>query len=385
MDAATDTNLTGRRLRAKASAPDPQALLAWYDLERRALPWRVAAGEPPDPYRVWLSEIMLQQTRVETVARYFEKFVVHWPHVEALAAAPLSEVLSAWAGLGYYARARNLHACAREVLARHGGIFPATEAELRALPGIGAYTAAAIAAIAYDRPAIPMDGNVERVVARVFAFAKSMPKAKGELRSLAQELASTERPGDFAQALMDLGATICTPRRPDCLRCPWERNCAAHRHGNPEQFPRLAPKRTGKLRRGAAFFVLRDDGALLLRTRPTRGLLGGMTELPSTEWLSNFDQANALARASEIFSPLPVGEREIAWRRLPGTVRHTFTHFPLELTVYAATVRRGTRAPKGTRFVPINALDHEALPTLMRKVIAHALEARSQNRNGRKK
>jgi A/G-specific adenine glycosylase len=414
MDAATETNLTGRRRRAKL--PDPQALLSWYDGERRTLPWRAAPGERPDPYRVWLSEIMLQQTRVETVARYFAKFVARWPDVKALAVAPLADVLSAWAGLGYYARARNLHACAREVVARHGGNFPTTEAELRALPGIGSYTAAAIAAIAYDRPVVPVDGNVERVVARLFAFAKPLPKGKAELRSLAQRLASNERSGDMAQALMDLGAVVCTPRRPDCPRCPWEQDCTARQQGNPEQFPRLAPKRTGKLRRGTAFVVLREDGAILLRTRPARGLLGGMSEVPSTEWLSDFDEASALERASELLSPLPFGERsaseasrvrgndrnnsakhrpphpiplpagekEVGWRRIPGTVRHVFTHFPLELTIHAARVPKTARAPKGMRFVPLADLDDEALPTLMRKVIAHALEARRQRTNGRK-
>jgi A/G-specific adenine glycosylase len=396
MDAATDTNLTGRQRRAKT--PDPRVLLAWYDLERRALPWRAAPGERPDPYRVWLSEIMLQQTRAETVARYFVKFVARWPDVDALAAAPLAEVLSAWAGLGYYARARNLHACAREVVARHDGRFPDTEAELRALPGIGGYTAAAIAAIVFGRRAVPMDGNVERVVARVFAFGKSLPKAKGELRHIASGLASEDRPGDFAQALMDLGATVCTPRRPDCARCPWQQGCAGRRRGNPERFPRLAPKRNGMLRRGAAFVVLRDDRRLLVRTRSPRGLLGGMTEVPTSEWSSEFDHARALEFAPHLPSPrereravgraarlrLAGGREEITWRRLPGMVRHVFTHFPLELTVYVASERPGTRAPRGMRFVPMAALGSEALPTLMRKVIAHALAARDHGNDRRK-
>jgi A/G-specific adenine glycosylase len=416
VDAATETNLTGRKARAKAGAPDPQRLLAWYDVERRTLPWRAAPGEAPDPYRVWLSEIMLQQTRVETVARYFSSFVARWPNVNALAAAPLSEVLSAWAGLGYYARARNLHACAREVAARHSGRFPQAEAELRTLPGIGRYTAAAIAAIAFGRRVVPIDGNVQRVVARLFAFTEPLSKAKPELQRLAGTLATSERPGDFAQALMDLGATVCTPRRPDCRRCPWEGSCLAARGGNPEQFPRTVPKRIGRLRRGAAFVVLREDGAILVRTRPARGLLGGMSEVPNTEWLSDFDAASALERASEILSPLPFGERsaseasrvrgndrnnsakhgpphpiplpvgegEVGWRRIPGIVRHVFTHFPLELTIYAAGVRTGARAPKGMRFVPVTALDDEALPTLMRKVIAHALEASHPKQNRRK-
>jgi A/G-specific adenine glycosylase len=296
--------------------------------------------------------------------------------VDALAAAPRAKVLSAWAGLGYYARARNLHACAREVVGRHGGRFPRTEAELRALPGVGAYTAAAIAAIAYDQPAVPLDGNVERVVARLFAFGKLLPKAKEELRRLASSLASEHRPGDFAQALMDLGATVCTPKRPGCARCPWEQSCAARRRGHPERFPRVAPKRNGRLRRGAAFVALREDGGLLVRTRPPRGLLGGMTEVPTSEWSSEFDSGGAL----EVAPLLPA----MAWRRVPGTVRHVFTHFPLELAVYAATARRGARPPAGMRFVAMDALDDEALPTLMRKVIAHALEQRRRHK-GRKR
>jgi A/G-specific adenine glycosylase len=307
------------------------------------------------------------------VARYFGKFVARWPDVRALAAAPLSDVLSAWAGLGYYARARNLHACARAVVARHGGRFPATEAELRALPGIGAYTAAAIAAIAFDRPAVPVDGNVERVAARLFAFAGPLPKAKPELRRLAQGLAGDDRPGDLAQALMDLGATVCTPRRPDCPRCPWEKDCAGRRLG-PEQFPRVARRRAGELRRGAAFFVQRDDGAILLRTRPARGLLGGMSEVPTTQWSADHDADRALEQ-----SPA-----HLCWHRLHGTVRHVFTHFPLELTVFAASATKDMRAPKGMRFVPTGTLDREALPRLMRKVIAHALAARRPDANGRK-
>jgi A/G-specific adenine glycosylase len=358
------------------AAPCPplaaDALLAWYDRHRRILPWRTASGETPDPYRVWLSEIMLQQTTVKTVAPYFARFVQRWPNVASLAAAPLQEILQAWAGLGYYARARNLHACANAVVERHGGCFPAREDELRALPGIGRYTSAAVAAIAFDQCAMPVDGNIERIVARLFAVEEPLPAAKPTIQRLAETLAPQRRPGDFAQALMDLGATICTPQRPVCALCPLNDRCAARRRGDPEVFPVKAPKVKGKLRRGAAFFVLRADGAVLLRSRPANGLLGGMTELPTTEWTHDFQEDDAIGQAPYFLSPLPHGEREIVWRRIPGVVTHVFTHFPLELTVYAAAVPAATLAPEGARWVAVADLAGEALPTLMRKVVAHA-------------
>jgi A/G-specific adenine glycosylase len=349
--------------------PDPAALLVWYDRHRRALPWRVPPGEAPDPYRVWLSEIMLQQTRVETVARYYGRFLARFPAVADLAAANLDAVLKLWAGLGYYARARNLHACAREVVARHGGRFPSTEKELRALPGIGSYTAAAIAAIAFGRRAAPVDGNIERVIARLFAVADPLPAAKVELRRLAERLVPEHRAGDFAQAMMDLGATICSPRRPSCMVCPWKDACSAFLHDDPEKFPRRAPRREGRLRRGAAYVVRRADGALLLRRRPKQGLLGGMTEVPTSEWSPDFDPAHARDGAATVVA---LGSGHAAWRVLPGVVRHVFTHFPLELSVLTADVPARTRAPQGMRFVPLDKIDGEALPTLMRKVIAHA-------------
>ena len=244
--------------RKKAVAPDPTDLLAWYDRHRRILPWRLEIwrarrGETPDPYRVWLSEIMLQQTTVKTVAPYYAKFLARWPTVEALAAASLDDVLRAWAGLGYYARARNLHACARAVVERHGGKFPASLEALRALPGIGDYTAAAVAAIAFDAPAVPVDGNVERVVTRLFAVEDALPAAKPEIKRLAASLLPARRAGDFAQALMDLGATICSPKRPACALCPWNKSCLAFERGDQETFPRKARKREGRLRRGAAY------------------------------------------------------------------------------------------------------------------------------------
>ena len=354
-------------------AADSGALLAWYDRHRRTLPWRAQKGERADPYCVWLSEIMLQQTTVRAVAPYYARFLARWPEVRALAAAPLDDVLKAWAGLGYYARARNLHACARAVVERHGGAFPANEEELRALPGIGDYTAAAIAAIAFDLPASPVDGNIERVVARLFAVEEPLPSAKPRLRQLARTITPQKRAGDFAQAMMDLGATICSPKRPACALCPWNDNCPAFARGDAETFPRRAPKREGALRRGAAFVVRRADGCLLVRTRPAKGLLGGMTEVPTTAWSADFDESEALDSAP-VFSPRPGGERVIEWRRMPGVVRHVFTHFPLELSVYVSDVAADTPAPDGARWAKISELGGEALPSLMRKVIAHAFD-----------
>jgi A/G-specific adenine glycosylase len=348
----------------RAETPDPRALLAWYDRHRRDLPWRAKAGEAADPYRVWLSEIMLQQTRVETVVRYYEKFLARFPAVEKLAKAPLGDVLKTWAGLGYYARARNLHACARVVAKEYGGKFPDTEEGLRGLPGIGGYTAAAIAAIAFGKKAAPMDGNIERVIARLFKAETPLPAAKPELQTLAASLVPAKRAGDFAQAMMDLGSMVCTPKNPSCLLCPWNDVCAAHLEGEPENYPRRVPKAEGKLRRGAAFVVLREDGAVLLRRRPRRGLLGGMSEVPNTEWSAGFNERSAAGAA-----PL-----KAKWQRKPGYVRHVFTHFPLELSVYVAKLSESTAAPKGARFAKLAKLDNEALPSLMRKVIAHALD-----------
>jgi A/G-specific adenine glycosylase len=323
----------------------------------------------PDPYRVWLSEIMLQQTTVKAVAPYFARFLERFGDVGALAAAPLGDVLKLWAGLGYYARARNMHACAQVVVARHGGRFPATEAELAELPGIGPYTAAAIAAIAFGVRAAAVDGNVERVVARLFAVADELPAAKPALRRLTQTLVPAQRAGDFAQALMDLGATICTPKNPACALCPWMAACAARARGDAESFPVKARKREGRLRRGAAFVVIRAGGAVLVRTRAPKGLLGGMTEVPTTEWTHDYEGAGALAEAPRLARAKPT------WRRLPGAVTHVFTHFPLQLVVYATEVPAATAAPKGARWVALSDLAGEALPNLMRKVLAHALPA----------
>jgi A/G-specific adenine glycosylase len=361
-------SVAARSPRRKKAADIPAAadLLTWYDRHARVLPWRARRSERIDAYRVWLSEIMLQQTTVKAVAPYYLRFLARWPDVTALAAASLDEVLRAWAGLGYYARARNLYACAKEVVECHGGIFPNTMTELRELPGVGDYTAAAIAAIAFDAPAVPVDGNVERVVSRLFAVEEQLPATKPKIKALAASLLSRQRSGDFAQALMDLGATICTPKKPACVLCPWNEPCIAFARGDQETFPRKVPKREGKLRRGAAFVVLRADGCVLVRTRPEKGLLGAMTEVPGSAWTHGFDIGTALASA-------PKFKSKPKWRRLSGAVNHVFTHFPLELMVFAAQVPRATAAPGGARWVHRGKLADEALPKVMRKVLAHAL------------
>lgn len=354
--------------RAVEPTADAATLLRWYDRHRRRLPWRAPPGEKADPYRVWLSEIMLQQTTVKAVAPYYERFLARWPRIQDLGGATLVEVLKLWAGLGYYARARNLHACARTILEQHGGEFPDTEEKLRELPGIGAYTAAAMAAIAFARKATPVDGNIERVIARLFAIEEPLPAAKPAIRAQAEALTPDQRAGDFAQALMDLGATICTPKRPACSLCPWSEPCVARARSDQETFPRKIPKAEGKLRRGAAFVALRADGTILVRTRIEKGLLGGMTEVPTTEWSNGFDTSNGASGA-----PL-----KAKWRKLPGAVTHTFTHFPLELTVYTATLPESTRAPKGARWIKVGEIAGEAFPNVMRKVIAHALDVTSR-------
>ncbi len=354
------------RRKNDASVPDPADLLAWYDRHRRVLPWRARRGVRTDPYRVWLSEIMLQQTTVKAAAPYYARFLARWPTVELLAESKLDDVLRAWAGLGYYARARNLHACAQAVVERHAGVFPDNIEALRVLPGIGDYTAAAVAAIAFDAAAVPVDGNVERVMARLFAVEGELPTAKPEIKRLATSLLPPRRTGDFAQALMDLGATICSPKRPACALCPWNDVCAARALGGQETFPRKAAKKGGRLRRGAAFVVMRTDNRVLLRQRPNKGLLAKMTEVPGSAWSHDFDIAKALKAAPK----LPRAK----WRALPGVVRHVFTHFPLELSVFMTKVTRSTAAPKGARWVAIADLPDEALPNVMRKVLAHALD-----------
>jgi len=336
-----------------------ESLLAWYDCHRRDLPWRAKAGERAEPYKVWLSEIMLQQTTVAAVRPYFAAFLARWPDIVRLAAAETGEVLQQWAGLGYYSRARNLHACAQIVTQKFGGKFPQSEAVLQTLPGIGAYTAAAIAAIAFGAPAAAVDGNAERVVARLFAVETPLPAARAAIKALAKRLVPQSRPGDFAQAMMDLGATLCTPKNPTCDRCPVAGFCLGLAAGSPQTLPRKAPRPERPVRHGAVFYVTREDGAILVRTRAPNGLLGGMTELPGTSWNLHFDADEALAQA-------PVAAD---YRRLDHRVAHSFTHFSLRLEIFAAGVPAGARAPKGCRFVPRGALDNEAFPSVMRKVI----------------
>ena len=346
------------------------ALLAWYDAERRDLPWRVRKGRRPDPYKVWLSEIMLQQTTVKAVIPYFQSFLARWPTVADLAAAPLDDVLAAWAGLGYYSRARNLHKCARAVVESRGGAFPSTEAELASLPGIGPYTAAAIAAIAFGARATPVDGNIERVVSRLFAVTAPLPAAKGEIRRLAATLTPARRSGDLAQAMMDLGAAICTPRRPSCLMCPVQSDCHGYARGLAADLPRRLVKGERPVRYGVAFLALREDGHVLLRRRPEAGLLGGMLEVPSTPW------GDQWVAADDALGTAPVdGE----WWPVPGLVSHTFTHFRLELMVFRAIVPVEASLtfwaePDRCRWVPRRDLHTAALPSLMTKVIAHALK-----------
>jgi A/G-specific adenine glycosylase len=360
-----------KQLQFRLAGPEiGDVLLAWYDRERRDLPWRDRRGRnKPDPYRVWLSEIMLQQTTVAAVIPFYERFLARWPTVEALAAATLDDVLAAWAGLGYYSRARNLHKCARMVAETHGGQFPETEEGLRELPGIGPYTAAAIAAIAFGARATPVDGNIERVVARLFAVQTPLPAAKAEIRRLAQTLTPARRAGDFAQALMDLGASICTPKRPSCLVCPLQRDCAAYAQGREAVLPVRAAKPERPVRLGLAFLALREDAHVLLRRRPEAGLLGGMLEVPSTEW------AETLPEVGEALRTAPVrGE----WWAVPGVVSHTFTHFRLESLVYRMIAPADASLtfwadPQRCRWVPRRDLDRVALPSVMRKIIAHGL------------
>lgn len=344
-----------------AVAPEAASLLAWYDRSHRKLPWRAPPGALADPYRVWLSEIMLQQTTVQAVKPYFEAFLVRWPDVAALAAADRQEVLSAWAGLGYYSRARNLHACAGVVARDHGGHFPPDEADLLALPGIGPYTAAAIAAIAFGRRAVVVDGNVERVIARYFAITAPLPASKPAIRAATDGITPAHRPGDFAQAMMDLGATLCTPRKPVCALCPLMEGCRARALGIAADLPAKAPKPDKPVRRGAAFVVVDGAGHLLTRVRPDKGLLGGMTEVPGSDWTPD--------------APLPdqpQGAPLAAQWRNAGTISHVFTHFRLELAVFCAIVAAHTPPPPGMIWLEREKAPGAAFPNVMKKVLARA-------------
>ena len=360
-----------RKQRTKAAVHDAATpLLAWYDRERRQLPWRYSPGVQSDPYRVWLSEIMLQQTTVKAVIPFFERFVTRWPTIQALAAASEDQVLEHWAGLGYYSRARNLHACARVIVARPKGGFPRTEAELLELPGIGPYTAAAIASIAFGQLASPVDGNIERVVSRLFAVRTQLPAAKAELRVLAATLTPASRPGDFAQAMMDLGSGVCTPKRPSCLMCPLNTLCKASALGIADELPRRAVKAERPTRYGIAFLALREDGRVLLRRRPDQGLLARMIEVPSTAWADDDPDIPTAIQSAPVKGD---------WWQVPGTIVHTFTHFRLELVVMRAVVPVESSLTLWAEqdrclWIARRDLKTQALPSVMRKIIAHALK-----------
>jgi A/G-specific adenine glycosylase len=381
--AALNPSYTSQKLRMTRNKPnsdDRQAdeagvardLLAWYDVAARSLPWRERPGRRADPYAVWLSEIMLQQTTVKAVIPYYQKFLSRWPRVADLAAADLNAVLAAWAGLGYYSRARNLHACAVAVTERHGGRFPEDEAALLALPGIGAYTAAAIAAIAFDLPATAVDGNVERVVARLFAVEQPLPGAKPEIKRLAASLTPRARPGDFTQGMMDLGASLCAPRTPSCLVCPINAHCLGYSRGIAGLLPVKAAKKDRPVRYGTAFLAVRRDGAVLLRRRPAKGLLGGMLEVPSTDWTGRPPSAETVRQAAPFAAP---------WQKQVGTVSHTFTHFHLELEVHFAGGLGESLAPVDCAWYAAAALPEEALPSVMRKVLAYIPAERGKRRS----
>ena len=359
MDDAIDANVKDALVRG---------LLAWYDRHGRPhLPWRADPGAAVDPYRVWISEIMLQQTTVASVIPYYHAFVARWPGVDALAAAPVDDVLHAWQGLGYYARARNLHKAAAMIVVEHGGRFPQSVAALRRLPGFGAYTAAAVAAIAFGVRTTPVDGNVIRVLARVFRIETPLPAARPAVDAVAAALAPADRPGDFAQALMDLGATLCLPRRPKCLVCPWRGHCAAHAGGLAESLPVRAPVRERPRRHGVAFWAERPDGSVLFRRRPAKGLLGGLMEVPSTPWRADpWPLEDAVRRA-----PLAGLSPAMAWQPVAGCVEHVFTHFALRLSIVRAAVP-ATAVPTmidGGRWVAPDGIAGLALPTLMRKLL----------------
>jgi A/G-specific adenine glycosylase len=332
-------------------------LLDWYDVHARSMPWRVPpndrkAGALPDPYGIWLSEVMLQQTTVAAVRDYWRKFMGLWPTVADLAAAQDADVMAAWAGLGYYARARNLLKCARVVVTDHGGVFPSDHDVLLTLPGIGPYTAAAVAAIAFDQPKAVLDGNVERVMARLYDVHTPLPAAKTELMELAKDLTPLERPGDYAQAVMDLGATICTPKSPACGICPWRDECIGRIAGTAPMLPKKTPKKPVPLRRGIAYVVRRADGAWLLETRDPNGLLGGMLGFAGSDWSGD---------------PQPAPPLDADWQRLDATARHTFTHFHLELEIMWARVPDDSQPERG-HFMPHTTFSPTALPTVMRKV-----------------
>tara|TARA_R110002096_G_scaffold33980_2_gene97459 strand:- start:595 stop:1638 length:1044 start_codon:yes stop_codon:yes gene_type:complete len=334
-------------------------LLNWYDTHRRSLPWRALPGQTPVPYHVWLSEIMLQQTTVATVKAYYKKFLLLWPTVEALAAAPQETVLKEWAGLGYYARARNLHKCAQIITADYGGEFPNTEVTLRALPGIGDYTAAAIAAIAFHEPAAVIDGNIERIISRNFRIKTPLPSAKKEIKAEVAKLTPSDRSGDFAQAMMDLGASLCSPKKPSCLLCPIANKCAAQKAGDMETYPIKAPKKIKPVRRAVSFW-LEHDGHILLERRPQKGLLGGMPGLFSTEW----NERDTFPNKAEWLAKRP---SEDYFKAIEGEAKHTFTHFHLLTQLVAAKAATKHNIENGF-WHPAHQLEDVGLPTVFAKI-----------------
>lgn len=344
----------------KSTLPISAALLDWYDHERRSLPWRANPGQQADPYHVWLSEIMLQQTTVATVKAYFVKFLRLWPTVEALAQAPQEQILKEWAGLGYYARARNLHKCAGVVARDYGGQFPRSEDDLRALPGIGDYTAAAIAAIAFGAPAVVVDGNIERVTSRLFRISDMLPQAKKPIKAAAATITPAERPGDFAQAMMDLGAAVCTPRNPKCLLCPLSVHCEAAAAGDMERYPVKRPKTVKPTRRAISFW-LTHDGHILLERRANKGLLGGMPGLFSTPWIVRADFPSA--EEWQVAAP-----HQGEWQLGEAVAKHTFTHFHLETRLAVAASPARLNVENGF-WTPLNELDDIGLPTAFAKIV----------------
>ena len=348
--------------------PDAKVLLSWYDLNARTLPWRVSpqdrkCGLLPDPYQVWLSEIMLQQTTIPTVTGYFDKFIETWPTILELAMANENEVLVAWAGLGYYARARNLKKCAETLVKDFAAKFPKTENELLKLPGIGEYTAAAILSIAFDIPIPVVDGNVERVISRLFSIETPLPEAKKVIKQYASQMNSRERAGDYSQAIMDLGATVCSPTKPKCNICPWQTNCSAFFNKNPERYPVKKIKKPKPTRHGLAFVATRTDGAILLRKRPASGLLASMAEVPGSNW----EEGNPAKLSQNCIEFAPISGK---WEKITKPVQHTFTHFHLKISVWHLLVDNNVRAPKGHWWSEPNAIVNEPLPTLMRKIIS---------------
>ena len=332
-------------------------LLEWYDVHARPMPWRTPpaekkAGVQPDPYRIWLSEVMLQQTTVAAVKNYFNRFITRWPTVVSLAAADDGDVMGEWAGLGYYARARNLLKCARVITDEHSGIFPDDHATLLTLPGIGPYTAAAISSIAFDLRRVVVDGNVERVMSRLYDIHAPLPASKLELTAKAEHLTPNQRTGDYAQAVMDLGATICTPKSPACGICPWHESCKARKAGTAPDLPKKTPKKPKPIRHGTVYLGRRSDGAWLLERRPNKGLLGGMLGWPGSDWI-------------DVTTPRPIGTPPTPadWKTEEGEVRHTFTHFHLLLTVMSATIESNEQL----LFLGHNDFRPSDLPTVMRK------------------